>query len=98
MTFQGSERRRFTRFEPDPLTYAQIDLKLNKEDYNPKHIGMIIEEGQKGCGLVVSSKTGLKKGDRCLLKVGELPLFTSEVRWVIRLDKDLLKIGFEYLE
>jgi hypothetical protein len=91
-------RRKHVRFEPDSMTYAQIDLDAEHAEFRPTHIGLLIEEGHKGCGCAVSSRTQLKKGAFCKIKAGELPVFKSEVRWVIRLDKDILKVGFEYLE
>lgn len=94
-------RRKHVRFEPDPLTYALIDITTKQEDkdtFHPTHMGLIVQESHGGCALVISTKTGLKKGDHCLLKVGDLPVFYSEVRWIVKLDKDFIKAGFQYQE
>ncbi|MBI2571182.1 MAG: hypothetical protein HYV63_29605 [Candidatus Schekmanbacteria bacterium] len=98
-------RRRYIRFDPDPLDVAYVELAPKGDDFTPQFAALVFQEAYGGCGLVVHRKVAeedlesfLAPGTRCRLAVGNLDPIFAEVAWRETLDKTLYRIGFRYLE
>lgn len=95
-------QRRFIRFPPDPLTVALVDPGPMDQDFTPCIVGLIFQEAYGGCGLILHQDEGgpvsLTKDEVCRIKVGKLQVLKAEVVWMKRIDKDVLKVGFKFLE
>ncbi|MBN1846966.1 MAG: hypothetical protein JW932_00115 [Deltaproteobacteria bacterium] len=97
MLKKDSERRKNFRFRPDPLDYALIDKEAQKDSFDPKHIGLIINESYGGCDLAVLLECGIEKGDQLKIKLGESGVMKAEVSWKKTLDYKVSRIGLQYV-
>lgn len=91
--------RNSTRFKPDALDYALIELnpKGNKK-FNPDLVALIINESYTGSGLVMTTEKSLKSDQLVLIKVGKLEPMKARLVWFKALDRDLYKVGIQYVE
>ena len=87
--------RATTRFKPDPLTSALLFPKINSETCL---LTLVLNESQTGCALLINTEDGFKKGQKVVVKVGNLHELTSEVIWVTEIDENIFKLGLKYLE
>ena len=93
-------KRKYVRYEPDPLSMAHIDLDPDRKTFEPALVGLITQEGFGGCGLVVRCESveflGLDIGVACRIKLGKLDPIGAHVAWHKQIAKDLLRIGFKF--
>jgi len=95
---EESAKRRFIRAKPDPLDYAALQLK-DAGTFAPDMVGLIVDEAPMGgASIVVLATPKIKEGQLVRLKVGRLSPLRAEVRWVKPVEKDLLRVGFQFLE
>ncbi len=85
-------KRKFIRFEPDENTY--VLLNIQDEEI---HSGLCLTESQGGCSAVFKNNPLYRAGEMVMVKVGKLDPTSAEIRWVSELDKDVVKVGFEFL-
>lgn len=85
------------RFKPDPLTVAYID-STNSRDFNPQHVGLVINESYAGCAILFASDKELKKGDKIRIKVGQLKEMKATVVWSKNFEENIYKLGIQFLE
>jgi hypothetical protein len=99
-TNQAVNARRFIRFRAAAGTIAQVEIKLSEDlrTFQPNHIMIVHEESQKGFGAISLSHRLLKPGTKCRVKVGRLSPRFAEVRWRKDPDKDIMRLGFQYLD
>ena len=87
------------RFAPDPGAYATIDLNDDAEaDFEPQHVALIYNESYHGCGVIVLKCKALKMGAYCRVQVGKLPPMLAEVKWRKELDREVARVGLQYIE
>lgn len=99
MTRAGyTNRRKHTRFKPDPGTIARIDVNITGSEFKPTIPALIFSEAYGGCGLVVTGAQELRVGDLCRVQVGSLHPMAAEIVWRTPLDEDVVKIGLKFLE
>ena len=97
------EMRRYLRFKPDEAEVAWIqftDRGPGEIEFEADAAGLVVEEAHGGCGLVVlgaADAESIAEGVPCLVKVNRIGPVRGEVRWVKVLDKDVAKIGIEYI-
>jgi hypothetical protein len=96
-TSQVTKKRKFTRFKPDPDAIALIDLKAEAQ-FSPTMHALIFEESYGGVGLLVISSEKIKNGQKLIVQVGKLAPIKAEVRWCEQIDKQIYKIGLQFLE
>ncbi len=89
-------RSRSIRFQPDPDTLAELGVRLTKS-LGVTLFGLVANESRGGCALVLHTEVKLKEGLSCVVRVGRLPDARAEIRWVKELDKNLVKVGLEYV-
>lgn len=87
-----------TRFKPDALDYALIELNPKGKKFNPDLVALIINESYTGSGLVMSTDKSLKSDQIVLIKVGKLEPMKARLVWFKALDRDLYKVGIQYIE
>jgi hypothetical protein len=93
------QKRRYTRFKPDPGTIAFIDPAPEQHSrFRPQIPALVFSESYGGCGLVILGWDELEKGDICQIKVGRLAPIESEVVWRKNLDSQVATIGIKFLE
>lgn len=90
--------RTYTRFQPSADTLAWIDKKTGKTKFAPTLACLVLNESFTGCAVITLAASGFVKGDAIRIQVGKLAVLPAEVRWVKALDKEVVKIGIEYLE
>jgi hypothetical protein len=93
----NTERRKNFRFRPDPLVYALIDKRSNKEGFDPQYVGLIINESYGGCDLAVLLECRINAGDHIKIKLGDGGVVKAEVSWQKVLDYKISRIGLRYL-
>jgi len=96
----GSNRRRYTRFRPEPGTasLAQVDLDLNGP-FRPSLVAWVVNQSYTGCCIVLSSVPELQAaGLRLRIRVGLLAPLFGEIRWHSPEERDCLRLGIELSE
>ena len=87
------------RFRPDPLDIAQLDFGPLDAPFSPTQVALIAEESPMGgAGLVALTSPQLHEGVVLRVKVGRLAPLRSEVRWMRKLEGDLVRVGIKFLE
>ena len=84
--------RRHIRFEADENTFILLNI-----DNEVVHSGIGVSESQSGCAGVFRTNNLFVAGKMVYVKVGKLEPVSAEIRWVSELDKDVMKVGFEFL-
>jgi hypothetical protein len=95
------EKRSTMRFVPPETETSFISLNLAK--FQNEMNTLIINESAGGACLIlnvqiIDMKATLEVGQLILVKVGDLTPVSASVRWVKRLDCDVMKIGIEYCD
>jgi hypothetical protein len=98
MPAQVKNSRRKVRFTADPFHHASIDFNPQPNEFNPEIVALICNESYNGCCVVALKKQQLQSGARIRIKIGGLAPMMGEVRWVLDLDVEVVKIGIELLE
>lgn len=92
-------KRKHFRYPPNPLEVAYVDPEPGDSEFSPKYTGLIIEESAiGGCCLAILNPEELYIGKHCRIKLGDLPILQSEVRWEKNQEMGLILIGFKFLE
>ena len=86
-------KRRFIRFDADPNTFVAVKI-----GEHPPIGGLAITESHGGCSAVFLTNQAFKESNQCHIKVGELDALKAEIRWIMDVDKDLVKVGFQFLD
>lgn len=95
----GLGKRKKIRYKPDRLEFALIMFDGDNTDWQPDEAGLIIDESAlAGAQLVLKSTDACKKGDRVMVKLGQMDPILGEVVWHKDIDKDLIRIGVNFLE
>jgi hypothetical protein len=84
--------RKHIRFEAEDKTF--ITLKFDEDSI---HGGLGLSESTGGCSGVFKNVDKFFAGVICEIKVGKLEPMQAEIRWVEELDKDIIKVGFQYI-
>lgn len=92
---KGAVKTRRLRFFADPNTMAELGFEM-PDGRNVMLFGLVLNESQSGCGIVLVTNEKIRKDDPCLCKIGKLAQGRAVVRWVTLLEKNLMKIGIEY--
>lgn len=88
-------KTRSLRFAPDPGTIAELQFKRDDGTVLSLY-GLVLNESRSGCAAVVVTDQTLEEDTVCTCRVGQLPKTIAAVRWVKKVEKDLLKLGLEY--
>ena len=84
------------RFMPDQNTVAELGFEM-PDGRNVMLFGLVLNESQTGCAIVLVTNEKIRQDDPCLQKIGKLPQGRAVVRWVTLIEKNLMKVGIEYL-
>jgi hypothetical protein len=90
--------RAHVRYAPDEGDFALIDPQADGAEFSPKIPALIASESYRGCGLVVMKNANLNTGDKIRLQVGKLPPLKAEVRWRMKVDAEIFRVGIMYLD
>lgn len=97
--FVYAKRRRSIRFKPDAENQiAKIDIQNLEGKFTPSITALVVDEAYQGCGLVFQNQKGFEVGEVCRLQLGQIGPLQAEVRWKQKLDENLIKVGFRFLE
>ena len=97
MTKKDSIKRKYFRYKPKLFIYVLISDGSKEEGFQTEFSGLIIQEAYGGCAIVTSSDLSVKKHDIVIIKSADMPTTKAEVRWRKKLDRDLIRIGVQYL-
>lgn len=89
--------RKSTRFQPDPMTIAQLDFATGK-DFRPTLIGLVINESYTGCAIILVMDEVPKKDLKLKIKVGALSPLKAQIAWIKNLEENIYKVGIRLLE
>ena len=93
-----SKKRRHTRYRPDRLTTAQVQLDAVTSSFVSEATGLVFEESYGGCCVIIIHNRPISLQDRWRVQVGSLHPMVAEVVWVKRLDEFVYKVGLKFLE
>jgi hypothetical protein len=101
MTKHSIKNRTRIRFVPEGLDFGYVSFEL-QNFANPITV-LLINESIHGACFVINQKrlpanTTLRRGDRLILKIGNLEPLIVVIRWAIIFDEDVIKIGVENTE
>lgn len=87
------------RFVPEQDEFAFISFNL--DNFTKDLAALILNESVKGSCLAINrklipDKISLEEGLFLQVKIGNLEPEMAIIRWVLHVDNDLVKIGFEY--
>jgi hypothetical protein len=88
---------RGVRFKSDPATITMIDMNSINKKFSATHTALLINESFKGCCVVLPTVSNLEVGEIARVKIGEMDPQDVEIRWIEKLDEEVLKIGFLFL-
>ncbi len=86
-------KRKYIRFNADPNTFVAV--KIGEKDPIG---GLAITESRGGCSAVFLATNEFKENNMCYIKVGDMAPAKAEIRWTMNVDKDLVKVGFEFVD
>jgi hypothetical protein len=86
------------RFKPDPMDQAFVEFRSETADFKPQCCALIINESFSGSALVLQSPDTILPEKEIRVKIGRLEPMRAEIIWVKILDKDIYKIGIQFLE
>jgi|GEM_PF-1232985 len=94
------DRRQNVRFSPEPLATAMIASGSDIQNFKVQAHALIVDESFGGAGLVMLLQESLilQTGDLIVVKVGALHPMRAEVRWVLAIDTQVIKLGVMYLD
>jgi hypothetical protein len=98
LTKKGPYKKRSLRFDPDRDSAALFSRDLSNTDFSTYLTALPVDESFTGVGLVMLAQHGVQVGDKLIVKVGKLAPLVGIVRWVGPLDKDIVRVGFQYTE
>ena len=98
MTKAKPNKRRFTRFTPDPGSFALIDPNGKGEVFSPEISALMVDEAYAGCALVLSPTKKIKKDSIIWVRAGKLKAMRAVVRWCRHHSEKIMEIGIEYAE
>lgn len=89
---------RSTRFTADPLDVALLQFSSNSENFKAEEVAIILNESFSGTAIVLQTKRKIAPEQVLTAKVGNLAPMSAKVIWVKEIEKDLLKMGLNFLE
>ena len=98
----SDDRRRYLRYPPDASEIALLQFSStvpSEAVFEPETAGLICEESRGGLRVVVLARGPMRavdKGARCVVQVANLGLQAGEIRWMERVDDDVVKLGVEF--
>jgi hypothetical protein len=95
---KSPQRRKFTRFAPDPGAIALICSNTYGRTINPPLPCLIVEEAYGGVGLVAIADPMIRKNAILEFQVGKLPKMKGEIRWVKMIEDKLAYFGVNYID
>ncbi len=90
-------KRSYIRYEAEKNTIGMIGFQEATKDFLPQHIGLVFNEGYRGCGMIMLYSSEIVTNHLCIVQCGVLHPIKSRVAWITRLDTNTIKVGFEYL-
>jgi hypothetical protein len=94
---KDSIKRKYFRYKPKLFIYVLISKEPKVGESQTEYAGLVIQEAYGGCAIATSSDLSVKKHDIVIMKSADMPAVRAEVRWRKKLDKDLIRIGVQYL-
>ena len=87
------------RFKPDPMDQAFVEFRVaDTAQFQPQCCALIINESFSGSALVLQSQDTILPEKEIRVKIGKLEPMRAQIVWVKILEKDLYKIGVQFLE
>ncbi len=86
------------RFKPDLLDQALIDFRGVPTSFDPQCTALILNQSHNGCALVLESNDTIMPEKMISIKVGKIDPLKAQIVWAHLIDKDLYKVGIQFLE
>jgi hypothetical protein len=95
---ENVRKRRYTRYRPNPLSQAKVQVSLESAAFQPEATALVYEEAFGGCAIIVIWEHAPNIHDQWRVQVGQLNPMVSEVVWFKKLDDSTWKVGLKFLE
>lgn len=86
------------RFPAEVGEIAMIDRDCESEDSGELIPALIINESYNGCALILKSKDAPEMGSKCLITLGRNTPYLAETVWVVNVEEEVTKAGFQFLD
>jgi len=93
-----TQKRRYTRFNPDNTTLAFIDLNPKTKSFKPNLTALVLQESHGGCCIAVSKTNDLTEGSEIKIKVGNVAPLNAQIRWIKKMDPLVYSVGIMFVE
>lgn len=90
-----SYERGAVRVAPETNVFAELNVEMDSKTLNLS--GLVLNESNAGCALILLSKENLEEDMICFCRIGNLPNTAASIRWVKLLEEGIYKVGLEYL-
>ncbi|MCK5883854.1 MAG: hypothetical protein KAG61_09210 [Bacteriovoracaceae bacterium] len=93
---KNNSSRRYLRYKAAANSLCGIYFGEMVEEYSPDLVGIVCNEGHKGCSVATTNSENVVKGRKVIVQVAQFSPVEATIRWVVKLDEDLCKLGIEY--
>jgi hypothetical protein len=95
-----TNKRKHIRYKPqEGSETVQIDLESKDVAFfTPKRIGLVFDEAFKGCGALFLGQDKFAPGVKCIIKIGQIGPLMAQVVYAKKIDNDLIRVGFYFLD
>jgi hypothetical protein len=90
-------RRKHIRFSAAPNTSAQIGFQDDLGNFQPEHLGLVMNESYQGCAVAFLAHADIYAGRTCIVACGSLDPMKARIVRVQPLGSDVISVAFEYL-
>lgn len=92
------DKRKYIRYPSEPNELVTIYYLDEKTMKTGQRVGLGENESFKGCCVVFVGEVSLKKGQEVLCECGSLPKAKAQVVWIKKLENQITKVGFSFLQ
>lgn len=86
------------RFSPKNDTVGHLCFDMNKENFESRYCGLVLNESYNGCCFAMIKNEKLMEGQMCLIQHGPFNPMKAQIKWVKQVDEFLCKVGLEIQE
>ncbi len=92
-----NNKRKHFRYIPDKNCLVELYGKKSNH-HRTKIVGLCRDESYDGCSAIFRTPFPFKKGDKISSNVGNIAYQKSEIKWVVKFDEVLVKVGIHFIE
>lgn len=91
-------KRRHIRYPAEPNELVTVYFMDEQAGITGQRVGLGQDDSFKGCCVVFVGDMPFRNGQEVMCECGKLPKVAAKVAWIKELDKQVAKVGFQFLE